>query len=199
MGGGMTFARFKANNHPQQVAKRGAREDVDSRATAWEVFTPLHERYHFTLDVAAAPHNAKCARYITKAQNGLTQRWSGEGVWCNPPYSRLREWVDKAWEEWRSADPPRLIVMLLPANRTEQAWWQDLVEPYRDRTDSTLRSEFLRDRIRFVRDGARGIGPNERPPFGCVLLIWSTDERAHVDCAAIAFQRRLWSREEERG
>ena len=33
-------------------------------------------------------------------------------------------------------------------------------------------TEFLRGRPRFVLPGAEAIGPNERPPFGCVLLIW---------------------------
>ena len=62
--------------------------------------------------------------------------------------------------------------VLLPANRPEQKWWQDMVEPYRDRPGSPLRTEFLRVRPRFVLPGAEEIGPNERPPFGCVLLIW---------------------------
>lgn len=65
------------------------------------------------------------------------------------------------------------IVMLLPANRTEQPWWQDLVEPVRDRTGGHLWTEFLRGRRRFVLPGNEGIGMNERPPFGSVLLIWN--------------------------
>lgn len=194
----MTFSRFKSANHPQQVAKRGAREDIDLRATSWETFQPLHERFHFTLDVAASQHNAKCVRFVTKQQDGLSVPWSGERVWCNPPYSRIPAWVEKAWSEWRSGNPPSCIVMLLPANRTEQAWWQDFVEVFRDRSDSTLQTEFLRDRIRFVRDGAKGIGPNERPPFGCVLLIWSTERTPRQACVATTIQHRFWPKFVER-
>jgi hypothetical protein len=36
-----------------------------------------------------------------------------------------------------------LIVMLLPANRTEQGWWQKHIEPFRDRAMSRLTTEFL--------------------------------------------------------
>ncbi len=91
-------------------------------------------------------------------------------IWCNPPYSDIRPWVEKAWAEWPYAE---LIVMLLPANRTEQGWWQELVEPVRDQLGyEDLRTEFLAGRLRFVAPGADGVGPNERPPFGCVLLIW---------------------------
>lgn len=64
-----------------------------------------------------------------------------------------------------------LVVMLLPANRTEQGWWQRQVEPYRDR-DRGLRVEFLPGRLRFLSPGARRVGANERPPFGSCLLIW---------------------------
>ena len=66
--------------------------------------------------------------------------------------------------------------MLLPANRTEQAWWQDHVEPYRDgRHPTGPRTEFLRGRLRFIRHGETEIKPNERPPFGCLLAIWEKE------------------------
>ena len=173
----MSIAGFKSSNHPQQTSKRGARDDVDDRGTDQAFFDSLSKRFGgFTLDVAAAPHNAKCKRYYTRADNGLVQHWAGR-VWCNPPYSDCRAWVQKAWDEWprreyAMGDAPDVIVMLLPANRVEQAWWQDLVEPYRDRVDSPLRVEFLRGRMRFDRPGWTPGPKGDRPPFGCCLLIW---------------------------
>jgi len=128
------------------------------------------ERFgEFTLDVAAAAHNAKCERYFDLETNGLSQSWAGERVWCNPPYSAIEPWVRKAWAE---APLTRGIVMLLPANRTEQKWWQGLVEQRRDRPGSGLSVEFLPGRMRFIKAGALEVGPNERPPFGVCLLIW---------------------------
>jgi phage N-6-adenine-methyltransferase len=167
----MSVVGYKARNHPQQVAARGSRSDVDDRATAWEDFLLLHERFRFTVDAAAAAHNAKLERYWTAEQNGLTQSWAGERVWCNPPYSHpnLGRWIDKAW---RQAAVVELVVMLVPANRTEQAWWQKHVEPFRDRQGSPLRVEFLPGRMRFIAHNRATVGPNERPPFGCCLLIW---------------------------
>lgn len=124
----------------------------------------------FTLDVAAAAHNTKAPRYFTRAEDGLAQSWADEFVWCNPPYSNLGDWLAKAWSEWPDT---RGIVMLLPANRTEQKWWQEHVEPYRDKPETQLACEFLPGRMRFDRPSAV-IGPKgDRPPFGCVLLIWS--------------------------
>jgi len=164
----MSYMTHRATNHPQQVAANGVRDDVDDRATTPELFAKIHARFGFTIDAAAASHNAKLPRFFDRATCGLSQPWAGERVWCNPPYSRIRPWIEKAWA---SEDAP-LIVMILPANRTEQGWWQHLVEPFRDRPGSVLRTEFLPGRIRFLKPGQSRIGPNERSPFGCVLLIW---------------------------
>ena len=163
----VSLVAFRAQNHPQQLALRGAKSEVDNRATAPEIFEPLHRRFRFTVDACASPDNAKLERFYSEADNGLIQSWAGERVWCNPPYSNIRPWVEKAW-----ADPAELVVILVPANRTEQRWWQELIEPHRDR-DDTLRVEFLPGRIRFIGQGRQSIGPNERPPFGCCLLIFS--------------------------
>jgi phage N-6-adenine-methyltransferase len=165
---------FKAENHPQQVAVGGAIDDVDDRATHPDIFGPLHERFDFTIDVAAGEHNTKCERFYDLSIDGLAQSWAEESVWCNPPYSDIRPWVEKAWAEWHAPKRirPTSIVMLLPANRTEQGWWQDLVEPYRDSPRTPLSVEFLEGRIRFIKAGRTDVGPNERPPFGCCLLIW---------------------------
>lgn len=166
----MTLAGFKAQNHPQQTDVRGALDDVDDRATLPIYVQAWEERFgKFTIDVAAAAHNTKCERYYTREDNGLAQSWAGERVWCNPPYSDIYPWIHKAWEEHEGT---RGIVMLLPANRTEQRWWQKLVEPHRDQPDSALSVEFLPGRMRFLRPGQTEIGPNERPPFGCCLLVW---------------------------
>ena len=174
----MSVVGYKARNHPQQVARGGARPDVDDRATPPEVFGPLQQRFGFTVDAAASPHNAKCPRFWTEADDGLAQRWTDERVWCNPPYSfpNLPAWVAKAWLEWQQDDHPGVIVMLLPANRTEQQWWQEMVEPYRDLPDSDLHVEFLPSRMRFLVRGQTEVGPDERPPFGCCLLIWEARE-----------------------
>lgn len=161
----MSLIGFRSQNHPQQ----DPRDDVDDRGTTPELFNPLHERFRFTLDVAAAAHNAKCARYFTRDDDGLSKPWAGERVWCNPPYSAIEPWVRKAWAEVQDECP--LAVLLLPANRTEQTWWQELVEPYRDRFRSRMSVEFLPGRWRFIKAGATRVGPNERPPFGIAVVV----------------------------
>jgi phage N-6-adenine-methyltransferase len=174
----MSLVGFKAQNHAQQTTKRGAVDEVDDRGTDQEFFDATADRFGgFTLDVAAAPHNAKCADYFTREDDGLSRNWlTPDGdtarVWCNPPYSDLRAWVTKACEEWTNGHCD-LIVMLLPANRVEQKWWQELVEPYRDGRNGHrfMSVEFLPGRMRFDRPGWTPGPKGDRPPFGCCLLI----------------------------
>ncbi len=165
----MSLVGFRAQNHPQQIGVRNAIESRDDRATDPDLFAALHAEFRFTVDAAASPENAKLERFFSIENSGLENSWAGERVWCNPPYSNIGPWVENAWRWWRHSE---LIVMLLPANRTEKRWWQDHVEPSRDRTFSPLSTRFLPGRPRFVRPGMTKAGPNERPPFGCVLLIW---------------------------
>jgi phage N-6-adenine-methyltransferase len=152
-----------------------AKDEVDDRAITDADFAPLHRRFNFTIDAAASVANAKLPRFWTRDDDALTQNWRGERVWCNPPYSDIRPWVQKAWDEWQRPDLyacPASVVMLLPANRTEQRWWQDLVEPAMRQQRRDFHVEFLPGRMRFDRPGAI-IGPKgDRPPFGCCLLIW---------------------------
>ncbi|HEX6461127.1 MAG TPA: DNA N-6-adenine-methyltransferase [Thermoleophilaceae bacterium] len=163
----MSLVGFRARNHPQQVLFHGARRDVDERATPVELFAVLHKRFRFTVDAAALPYNRKLDRFWSPEDDGLAQDWTGERIWCNPPFSEIPPWVQKAAESL--AD---LVVMLVPANRTEQAWWQEYVEPHRDR-GGRLRVEFLRGRLPFG-IGSAPAPPNSRPPFGCALLIWGS-------------------------
>lgn len=69
-------------------------------ATPQELFDELDAEFHFTLDPCATPKTAKCAKFYTEADNGLAQDWTGETVFCNPPYSdqQQTEWVKKCYE-----------------------------------------------------------------------------------------------------
>ena len=151
---------FISRTHPQQ----GPNPVVDNREITHEVFAALHQRFRFTLDVAATSENAKVLRYFTPVDNGLDQSWRDERVWCNPPFSNIRPWVEKALEREAA-----IAVLLLPAHRTEQGWWQDLIEP--GRRTGEIPVEFLRGRMRFIAADDTQIRPNQRPPFGVCLVI----------------------------
>jgi phage N-6-adenine-methyltransferase len=138
---------------------------VDWWRTPPELFAALCERYGFTVDAAAAPENALLPRYWSIDDDGLAQDWNGERVWCNPPYSAIEPFVAKA-----AGMESGLAVLLVPANRTEQDWWQRWVEPHRD-NGGPLSVRFLRSRVRFLSPETGK--PGDAPPFGCALLIWN--------------------------
>jgi phage N-6-adenine-methyltransferase len=100
-----------------------------SKTTEWTtpdaLWAPLHEEFHFTLDVCATESNAKCERYYTREMNGLRQIWDGV-CWMNPPYGReMVEWLKRAVRERENGVT---TVALIPA-RTNTAWWHDIVMP----------------------------------------------------------------------
>src|SRR5579885_2783195 len=87
-----------------------------SQTPEWEtpqdLFDELNSLYHFTLDPCATPHNAKCPRFFTKEQDGLSQTWDGV-VFLNPPYGReIGKWIQKAYE---SSLAGVTVVCLVPA------------------------------------------------------------------------------------
>lgn len=74
---------------------------TDEWETPQELFNKLNDEFHFTLDVCATMENAKTARYFTKEQDGLSKDWTGETVWCNPPYGRqMYAWIHKCYEHF---------------------------------------------------------------------------------------------------
>ena len=172
-------------------------KENDVRETAPQLWQPLHEEFRFTLDVAADERNALCERFCTQfgtcyepgtdlhdwdERDGLLYPWEGESVWCNPPFSDIYPWICKAWGEFRSA---RSIVMLVPANRTEQAWWQKGVAPFVKANEFSVRwpakrQHFLvngepcwkRDKAGELILTKKGKKQRSSPKFACALVIW---------------------------
>lgn len=108
-------------------------------ATPQYLFDELNERFSFELDVCATSENAKCERFYSPDQDGLSQPWAPFTCWCNPPYGReIRHWVQKAKE---SAELGAQVVCLIPA-RTDTSYWHDFIFPF-------AHVEFLRGRIKF--------------------------------------------------
>jgi len=113
----------------------------DLWATPQEFFDELNAEFNFTLDPCATPENAKCQKYYTKVEDGLKQDWSGEIVFCNPPYGReIGKWVKKCYEE--AQKPDTIVVMLIPA-RTDTSYFHDYI--YKKAKEI----RFIRGRLKF--------------------------------------------------
>ena len=54
-------------------------------ATPQDFFDELNKEFNFTLDPCATVKTAKCSKFYTKEDDGLSKCWSNEIVFCNPP------------------------------------------------------------------------------------------------------------------
>lgn len=125
-------------------------------ATPQDFFDKLNDEFHFTLDAAASPDNAKCANYFTEEQDGLAQSWGGHTVWCNPPYCRKTGlWVKKAYEEHQRTGCT--VVMLLPS-RTDVRWFHDYI--------------LGKAEIRFIKGRLKFGGNKNSAPFPSIVVIY---------------------------
>lgn len=131
-------------------------------ATPQAFFDELDKEFKFTLDPCATPQNAKCARYFTKEVDGLAQSWSGETVFCNPPYGRdLRKWVEKAYAE--TANEGTIVVMLIPA-RTDTQYFHDYI--------------YGKHEVRFVRGRLHFNESKAGAPFPSMIVVMRPAEEA---------------------
>ena len=129
---------------------------TDEWATPQAFFDKLDAEFHFTLDPCATAENAKCEKYYTEADNGLDKDWSGERVFCNPPYGRaISKWVEKCYRE--SLKPDTLVVMLIPA-RTDTSYFHDFC--------------YFKAEIRFVRGRLHFNESPQGAPFPSMVVIF---------------------------
>lgn len=127
----------------------------DIWATPQEFFNSLNAEFNFTLDPCALPDNAKCSKFYTPEQNGLKQDWSNETVFCNPPYSDIKNWVEKAYNE---AKRGAKVVMLIPA-RTDTRYFHDFI--------------YNQHEIRFVRGRLKFGDQKNSAPFPSMVVVFS--------------------------
>ncbi len=96
-----------------------------------------------TFDYASSFINHKFTNYYTLEDNALEQEWTEDGF-LNPPYSEVRQFMQKAIQQWNSHGIGLLILVFA---KTDTAWYHDLIEPLR--LSGEIVVEFQRGRISF--------------------------------------------------
>jgi phage N-6-adenine-methyltransferase len=123
--------------------------------TPQDLFNKLNEEFNFTLDPCATKESAKCDKFYTKEDDGLLKDWTGERVFCNPPYGReIGKWVKKCSEE--DVD---IAVMLIPA-RTDTKYFHEHIYQQKN-----VEIRFLKGRLKF------GESKNSAP-FPSMIVIY---------------------------
>ena len=131
-------------------AKTGGRDDW---ATPDHLYEILDARFNFTIDAAASGPNAKNTRFWTKEDDALAQSWLGERVFCNPPYSEVAKWAEKASEF--EAD----VSVLLVKSATDTRWFHHCVDGFAKQVF------FIKGRLTFI-------GAPSAAPFPSMVAVY---------------------------
>lgn len=148
---------------------------LSSTSNQWETphafFNRLDAEFHFTLDAAASPENAKCGNYYTEQDNALRQIWRGV-VWCNPPYGRvIGRFVEKGYKEAQLRQA--IVVMLIPS-RTDTRYWHDHVMKAKE--------------IRFVKGRLKFGDSSNSAPFPSAVVVFEAGSHKPTISTMEAYQ-----------
>lgn len=127
----------------------------DEWATPQDFYEQLDNEFGFTLDPCSTEENHKCENYYTMKENGLLQDWGGQRVFCNPPYSKIADWVEKAFRE---AQKDNTIVVLLIPSRTDTRYFQNFI--------------YHRAEIRFVKGRLKFGNSKNSAPFPSMVVVF---------------------------
>lgn len=127
---------------------------TDLWSTPQEFFDKYNELYKFDVDVCASKENAKCTKFYTKEDDGLSKEWAGK-CWMNPPYGRtIKQWMKKAYESSLNG----VTVVCLVPSRTDTAWWHDYA---------------VKGQIEFIRGRLKFGGNKNSAPFPSAVVIFN--------------------------
>lgn len=114
---------------------------TDHWSTPKDVYEKLNAEFRFTFD--PCPLNG---------DGGLIRPW-GDVSFVNPPYSNIKEWVEKAFKEYCLG---KTVVMLIPS-RTDTRWWHSYVMEAQE-------IRFIKGRLKF------GGAKNSAPFPSCIVI-----------------------------
>lgn len=142
----------------------------DEWSTPDAFYSTLDNEFLFSIDAAASSKNHKCDDWFGPGgseEDALSCDWpSFTTYWLNPPYSRCREFLEKA-----SYQPAfgSVVVCLVPS-RTDTRWWHDYVwDAGQHQPKPNVEIRFIKGRLRFG-------GASAGAPFpSCVVIFRSTE------------------------
>lgn len=124
-------------------------ERKQDRRTPRKFFDALNARYSFTMDGAANSDNALLPKYSSEV---LPRSWAGERVFCNPPWSGIRPFVELA-------ATAKFACLLVPA-RTNCGWFHRALE-------LGAKPEYFKGKLNF-----KAKPSDTNSPIDCLLLIF---------------------------
>jgi len=120
-------------------------------STPQETYTALDAEFHFADDACPLAGEA----------NGLMREWRSP-CYCNPPYSEIGRWMEKAWLESQAG---KTVVLLVPS-RTDTRWFHKFC---------------LRGEIRFIKGRLKFGGHKNAAPFPSMVVVFNSPALARRD------------------
>jgi len=131
---------------------------MDSFSTPEEIYKRCCKIWKLepTLDVSATRENTKCLYFLTEKLDSLKIDWIpykylgdinnknhtfNKVIWCNPPHSKTKDFVKKAFTQWQKYNLD--IIMLLPLNTLSSNYANEFLIPF-------TKINFLTGRIKFI-------------------------------------------------
>ena len=121
---------------------------ISSKSDHWstpaETYDALNREFGFTFDPCP----------LMSSEDGRKVKWTGR-LFCNPPYSRIVEFLKKGLYHLAAGDC-ELLVYLIPA-RTDTAWFHDYCK---------------QGEIRFIRGRLKFGGSKSSAPFPSMVVVF---------------------------
>lgn len=141
-----------------------------------EVFDKLHSEFGFLADMACSFENRLCHIGFDESMDSLSFNWAdrclglsdniaAKYVWCNPPYSNITPWVEKAIQ----AQLDGLGVVMLLNQDTSCGWFYKALQ-YASEIRYITGSEdengkFSGGRLAFIGEDGKPVSGNNKPQF----------------------------------
>lgn len=118
----------------------------DTFNTPLNLFNQLNNIFNFTVDTACSKSNAKVRTNFAHDNgfDGLSESWEGHRAFCNPPFSKKKDWIIKAHNEVQNGC--HVVVMILPLNcMSTQTFFNTVI-------GNNYMYEILEKRVQFIDD-----------------------------------------------
>ena len=114
----------------------------DNWSTPKDVYDELNKEFNFNDDPCPIG-----------GSGGLDKEW-GTRSFVNPPYSKIKDWCKKAYEEWQKG---KTVIMLIPS-RTDTRYWHDYIMKATE--------------IRFIKGRLKFGGSKNSAPFPSAIVVF---------------------------
>lgn len=146
----------------------------DEWSTPQDFYDGLHAEFGFQVDAAATRQNTKCQIYYGLDWDGISRtvecrgdalnssRWLELPTWCNPPYSKCRDFVARAAQERLRGV---LTVMLIPSRTDTRYFHEHLWDAEKHATRPGIELRFVKGRLKFG-------GQKNCAPFPSMVVVF---------------------------